>query len=204
MATVAQRLGQAPLVIRLRPHIELTSDQFFEFCQLNGDLRIERTAEGEVLIMAPAGGGSAYRELMLARQLSEWAEQDGAGVAFGPSVGFELPNVATRSPDASWVRKERLKTLPSERKEKFLPLCPDFAAEMLSPSDSLRTAKDKMQEYIDNGARLAWLIDPSERRIYIYRPGAEVELLENRDTVSGDPELPGFVLELRSIWELPF
>ncbi len=204
MATVAQRLEQAPLVIRLRPYIELDSDQFFEFCQLNGELRIERTAEGEILIMPPAGGGSAYRSLELAAQVREWAKRDGTGVAFDSSAGFDLPNGATRSPDASWVRKDRLKKLPSGKKEEFLPLCPDFAAEMLSPSDSLRAAKKKMQEYIDNGARLALLFDPWERRVYVYRPGANVDRLDNPRTVSGSPEMPGFALELRSIWELPF
>ena len=117
------------------------------------------------------------------------------------STGFDLPNGATRSPDAAWVRRSRLAALPEEQKARFLPLCPDFAIELRSPSDSLKTLQDKMQEYIDNGAQLGWLLDPSDRRVYVYRSGVAMECLENPATISGDPELPSFVLDLAKIWE---
>jgi Uma2 family endonuclease len=189
------------VVLRLKPVINLTDDQLVELCQLNSELRIERTAEGELLIMPPTVGETGAQESELNWQLRTWAKQDKTGVAFGSSAGFTLPNGAMRSPDAAWVRRSRLATLTRAQKQKFLPLCPDFVIELRSPSDSLRALQAKMEEYIANGAQLGWLLDPKERRAYIYRPQRQVERLENPATLLGDPELPGFVLDLREIWE---
>ena len=204
MKTVLDDLEIAPLVIQWPPTIDMTEDQFFDFCQINHDLRIERTSQGDIIIMAPAAGEASSRNLGLARQLGNWALRDGSGVAFDSSGGFTLPNGAVRSPDAAWVRKARLKSLTKKQKQQFLPLCPDFVVELLSPSDRLSTAKQKMQEYLENGARLGWLLDPQHRKVYVYCPGAEVRRLDNPKTLSGDPVLPGFVLDLKEIWDPGF
>jgi len=189
-----------PVVLQMRPIVELDGNQFFEFCQLNRDWRIERTAEGELVVMPPTGWKTGNYNLRISAVLLAWADQDGTGVATDSSTGFDLPNGATRSPDAAWVRRSRLAVLSDEQKARFLPLCPDFVIELRSPSDSLKILQDKMQEYIDNGAQLGWLLDPLDRRVSVYRPGAEVERLEDPVTVAGDPELPGFVLDLGKIW----
>lgn len=189
-----------PLVVRLRPVIDLTDDQFFEFCQINRDLRIERTAEGELLIMPPTGSGTGGRNFKLNGQLFVWTERDGTGMGFDSSTGFTLSNGAQRSPDAAWVKLERWNALTPEQQEKFAPIAPDFVVELRSKSDTLKDLQDKMQEYIDNGVRLGWLIDRKQRAVYIYRPGVPVQQLDNPETVSGDPELPGFVLRLSQIW----
>jgi Uma2 family endonuclease len=204
MTKVLPETEQAPLIIHLRPVIELTDDQFFEFCQINRDLRIERTAEGDLLIMPPEGGETGHRSILLGMFLTQWALQDGTGVTFGSSTGFNLPNGATRAPDAAWVRRSRLATLTTDQKQKFLPLCPDFVVEIRSPSDRLSIAQAKMQEYLDNGAPLGWLIDPQSRHVYVYRPNRPVERLENPATLAGNPILPGFVLDLQKIWETDF
>lgn len=195
--------ADARLVLRLRPVLELSDDQFFALAQLNRELRMERTAEGEVILMAPAGGEAGARNAGVTAQLWVWATRDRSGRAFDSSTGFILPNGATRSPDAAWVARERLAALTAEQRQKFLPLCPDFAIELRSPSDSLRVVQEKMREYLDNGARLGWLLDPRDRRVYIYRPGAPVERLDGPDRVSGDPILPGFMLDLREVWSVP-
>jgi Uma2 family endonuclease len=185
----------------MRPVVQLDDSQFFEFCQLNRDWRIERTAEGELVVMPPTGWKTGNYNLRVSAALLAWADQDGTGVATDSSTGFDLPNGATRSPDAAWVRRSRLATLTEEQKARFLPLCPDFVIELRSPSDNLKTLQAKMQEYIDNGAQLGWLLNPIDRRVYVYRPGVAVACLENPTTISGDPELPGFVLDLEKIWE---
>jgi Uma2 family endonuclease len=132
--------------------------------------------------------------------LQNWADADGTGIAFDSSTAFELPNGAVRAPDAAWVGRERLARLSEEEKQRFLPLCPDFVAELRSPSDSFVTIRMKMREYIEQGARLGWLVDPVERQVYVYRPGVPIEILEAPVTVSGDPVLPGFELALTRIW----
>jgi Uma2 family endonuclease len=189
-----------PLVLRTRPALEVSEDQFFEFCQLNGDLRIERTAEGEWLIMPPTGGGTGHRNANINWQLFSWARQDGTGLAYDSSTGFRLPNTATRSPDASWLLKERLAQIPAEQQERFIRLCPDFVLELWSPSDRLQDVQDKMAEYLANGARLGWLLYPPERRVYVYRPEVPVERLDQPEILSGEPVLRGFTLDLREIW----
>ena len=187
--------------IHLKPAIELTEDQFFALCQLNRDLRLERNAEGDIIVMPPTGGETGNRNAEITGQLVIWTKQDGTGAAFDSSTGFKLPNGADRSPDAAWVQKSRLAVLTQEEKQKFLPLCPDFVIELLSPSDELEEVKAKMDEYIENGARLGWLLEPRSRRVYVYRPGESVIMIENTGQISGEPELPGFVLNLREIWE---
>jgi len=189
------------LVVCIEPVINLTDDQFYEFCQLNRDLRIERTAEGELMIMPPAGGETSTRNSELNLQMRIWAKRDSTGVTFESSAGFTLPNGGVRSPDAAWIKRSRLAALTREQKRKFIPLCPDFAIELRSPSDSLSFLQAKMQEYIENGAQLGWLIDPEERRVYVYRPQGQVECLENPLRLSGEPILPSFILDLQAIWE---
>ena len=186
------------LILNLLPTIELTDDQFFQLCQHNRDLRLERTAEGELIIMPPTGWESGNRNAKLTTRLENWAETDGTGLTFDSSTGFKLPNGANRSPDASWVRRERLQALnPDPRK--FLPMAPDFAVELRSASDDLKTLQQKMQEYIDNGVRLCWLIDPQNQRVEIYRPRQNVEVLQSPTSLSGEDVLPNFVLDLAQI-----
>ncbi|MFP5269344.1 Uma2 family endonuclease [Coleofasciculus sp.] len=200
MTTVTTPVENSPLVLHLHPVINLTDEQFFEFCQINRDLRIERTATGELLIMPPTGSETGGRNFRLNGQLYNWTEQNGTGVGFDSSTGFTLPNGAKVSPDAAWVKLERWNALTPEQQQKFAPICPDFVVELRSASDNLTPLKTKMQEYIDNGALLGWLIDCKKQQVYIYRPGVAVECLDNPATVSGDPVLPVFVLDLSKIW----
>jgi len=185
----------------LQPYPEMNDEQFFDFCQRNRDLRIERTAQGEIIIIPPTGGETGNRNAELTGQARNWAKEDGTGKIFDSSTGFKLPNNADRSPDTAWVTRARLAQLSLEQKRKFIPLCPDFVAELRSPSDELEKVKAKMDEYIANGALLGWLIDPETRKVYVYRPNKPVEVLDNPQQVSGDPELPGFVLEMQESWE---
>lgn len=189
-----------PLVLQMSPAIEMTDDQFFEFCHLNQNLRIERTAKGELIIMPPTGSETGNRNFDLIVQLGIWARQDGTGIGFDSSAGFTLPNGATKSSDAAWIKLKRWNDISPEQRAKFAPICPDFVVELRSPSDNLQPLKDKLQEYIDNGASLGWLIDRKNRKVYIYCPQQEVECLDNPSTLSGGSLLPGFVLDLSTIW----
>ncbi len=203
--TRAERSEYAlPIVLRMSPVIRMTEKQFLAFCEMNDELRIERTAEGELEIMAPVHSDTGSKELEVAAQLRNWARRDSNGVAFGPSAGFTLPNGAMRSPDASWILKTRLAELTPERRRGFALICPDLVIEMRSSTDSPQRLQTKMDEYMANGARLGWLIDPRNRRVYVYRPNRDVEVVENPDTVSGEPELAGFTLELADVWGRPF
>ncbi|MDF5734127.1 MULTISPECIES: Uma2 family endonuclease [unclassified Nostoc] len=186
------------LILNLSPTIELTDEQFFQLCQNNRDLRLERTAEGELIIMPPTGWESGNRNSRLTQRLGNWADADGTGLAFDSSTGFKLPNGANRSPDASWVSQERLEAL-NPNPDRFLPIAPDFAVELRSASDSLKTVQQKMQEYIDNGVRLGWLINPQNQQVEIYRPGQDVEVLQSPSSLSGEDVLPGFLLDLAQI-----
>ena len=186
--------------IDLNSVIELTDDQFFELCQKNKELTFERTPQGDLIIMTPTGGETSNSNAGLTAQLWVWNSQSNLGIAFDSSGGFKLPNGANRSPDASWVKRERWEALTPEERQKFPPLCPDFVVELLSPSDSLKTTQEKMQEYIENGARLGWLINRKTWQVEIYRPGRDVEVLDSPDRLSGEDVLPGFVLKLESIW----
>lgn len=188
------------LTVNFNSIIQLTDEQFYQLCQDNSDLRFERNAKGELIIMPPAGGETSNRNGRLTQQLMNWTDADCTGIAFDSSGGFKLPNGADRSPDASWIKLERWNALTSEQQKKFPPICPDFVVELLSPSDSLKDTQDKMKEYIDNGALLGWLINRRNRQVEIYRPGEEVEVLENPERLEGEPILPKFVLNLEVIW----
>jgi Uma2 family endonuclease len=201
MTKVLPQVEIHPVVLKLMPAINLTDDQLFELCQLNRDWRIEYTAQGELIVMPPTGGETGSQNAEITFQVQLWTRGNQTGIAFDSSIGFKLPNGATRSPDAAWVRRSRLTGLTKEQKQKFLPLCPDFAIELRSPTDNLRAVLDKMQEYLDNGAQLGWLLDPLTRRVHVYRPERPPEIVEAPSTVSADPLLPGFVLDLRKVWE---
>ena len=188
----------------MQPAIDMSREQFFEFCQLNRDVRIERNAEGSIAVMAPTGGETGARSVLLVAALYRWAEEDGAGIAFDSSTGFELPNGAVRSPDAAWVLLRRLARLPAEGKERFPPLCPDFVIELLSPSDSRAALQRKMEEYRANGARLGWLIDPARRQVTIYRADGSPEQRAEPYVVTGERVLPGFSLDLAAICKPAF
>ncbi|HEX8070797.1 MAG TPA: Uma2 family endonuclease [Pyrinomonadaceae bacterium] len=194
-------ITSAGFVIHWPPPLTMTDEQFFLLARHNRDLRLERTAEGDLIVMPPTGGATGNRNMEINRQFGNWARTDGTGAAFDSSTGFKLPNGAERSPDAAWVRHERLAALTREQKEKFIPLCPDFALELRSPSDDLADVQAKLEEYIANGAQLGWLVDPQERRVHVYRPGAPPEILEHVESVAGAPVLPGFTLDLKEIWE---
>ncbi|MBW4477170.1 MAG: Uma2 family endonuclease [Tolypothrix brevis GSE-NOS-MK-07-07A] len=183
----------------LKLNIDLTDEQYFQLCQNNRDYRFEHTASGELLIMPPTGSDTGRRNVKITTQLDIWNSQNNLGEVFDSSTGFTLPNGAKRSPDASWVKIERWNALTPEQQESFAPLTPDFVIELRSRTDSLKELQDKMQEYIDNGASLGWLIDRKNKRVEIYRPLKDVEILENPATLSGEDVLPGFVLDLTAI-----
>ena len=188
------------LTVNLDSVMKMTDDQFFKLCQANRDLRFERNANGELIIMPPTGGETGNKNARITQQVMNWTDADGTGIAFDSSTCFKLPNGADRSPDASWIKLERWDALTDEEKQKFPPICPDFVIELLSPSDSLKTTQEKMKEYIDNGVRLGILINRKSRQVEIYRPGKEVEVLDFPATVSGEDVLKGFVLNLGMIW----
>ena len=188
------------ITLDLNPILQLTDEQFFQLCQHHRDYQFERTKLGELIIMTPTGSETSNRNFEIGVQLGIWNKKYKLGVAFDSSGGFKLPNGAERSPDASWVRKERWNALTPEQQRKFAPLCPDFVLELLSPTDSLPKTRAKMVEYIENNARLGWLINRRNKQVEIYRPGKEVEIRLSPVTLSGEDVLPGFVLELKEIW----
>jgi len=200
MTTLLIQTESIPLKVNLPAIAPMTPEQFYEFCLANRDLQIERTASGDVVIMPPAFSDTGNRNFNLAAQLWNWVEQDGTGIGFDSSSGFTLPNGATRSPDISWIKLERWNALTEEQKASFAPICPDFVIELRSSSDTLTSLQDKMQEYMANGALLGWLIDRKNLTVHVYRPNQEPEILDNPETVSGDPELPEFVLRMAKIW----
>lgn len=201
MSLIQSIIDIQPIIIHLGPLSQKMNDhEFFEFCQLNKDFRIERTSEGDLIIMPSAGGKTGRINFALNTLFGQWADKDGSGIGFDSSTGFTLPNGAKRSPDLSWVKLFRWESLTEEEKEEFPPLCPDFVVEIRSRSDSLISLQDKMQEYIDNGTQLGWLIDPIEKNVYIYRPPTSVCCLKNPKVISGDPIMPGLTLELGHVW----
>ena len=197
-------IPDVPGGLRLPPGVlNWSEEEFFHFCQSNRELRIERTAKGEILVMSPAGGYSGYQSGEVFRQLSNRALRDGTGVAFDSSTGFSLPNGGMRAPDAAWVRRSRLAELANAEKKRFLPLCPDFAIEVASPTDELSELTAKLEEYRECGLRLGWLILPASAEVQVYTPG-DVRTLDAPESLSGEPVLPGFVLDLRPIWNPSF
>ncbi len=202
----------SPLQLGLR----ITDEQFWQLCHQHQDLQFERTAEGELIIMSPTGGLTSDRNSEINFQLRLWNRQSKLGKVFESSGGFKLPNAANRSPDAAWVELSKWNSLTRQQQERFVPLCPDFVVELRSPSDALQpiqnkmtsdpaSAKDarecaRMQEYLANGTKLGWLIDPQRQVVEIYRPSQQVEILQSPNTVSGENILPGFSLDLAEIF----
>lgn len=202
--TQVEPLG--PIVLRLPADVQLTDGLLAELSSLNDALRLERNAQGELEILPPTHRIASRRNSRITGRLDLWTESDGRGEAYDSSGGFILPNGALRSPDASWVLKSRLAELTEEQKSGFPPISPDFVIELRSGSDSLRSLQRKMEEYIENGTRLGWLIDSvaPRQRVYVYRPGADVEILERPAALSGEPELLGFTLDLQFVWDQTF
>lgn len=196
-------LGNNAFKLNITAFRPISNNQFFDFCQQNRDLRIELTQEGDLIIMAPAGSGSSHKNALITYQLVGWSNQDGKGRSFDSSGGFILPSGAMRSPDACWISNNQLKNLSKTDWEKFLPLCPEFVIELRSASDSLRELQKKMLEYIENGAQLGWLIDPKEKRVYVYTPD-NLKVLENPKSVSAAPLLQDFNLDLEDIFKSIF
>ncbi|NES74356.1 MULTISPECIES: Uma2 family endonuclease [Okeania] len=188
------------LTIELNSVIEMTEEQFFQLCQKNPDLRFEKNAKGDLIIISPTGGETGSYNAALTSKIWIWNDQRKLGIVFDSSTGFKLPNGSNRSPDASWIPIEKWNNLTPEQRTKFLPLCPDFLIELMSPSDSLSKTREKMKEYLENGMQLGWLINPKNRQVEIYRVGKDVEILDSPEVLSGEDVLPGFILDMTRIW----
>jgi len=180
--------------------LTVTHEQLVQLALANRDLQLERTATGELIVMAPTGGTTGNKNLDIEGQLWFWNRQTKLGKTFNSSTGFHLPNGADRSPDAAWVRQDRWDTLTKEQQDGFVPLCPDFVLELRSKNDNMEPLRAKMREYLENGACLGWLIDRKNKKVEIYTPGRDVEVLDNPITLSGENVLPGFVLDLTEVW----
>jgi Uma2 family endonuclease len=187
------------LTLQLPLALKFTDEEFEQLVAANRDLRLELSSLGELVIMSPTGGETGNRNFEMYIDLGIWNRQNKLGKAFDSSTGFKLPNGATRSPDASWITQERWDGLTPQQRKKYLPLCPDFAVELVSESDDLADTQAKMQEYIQNGLRLGWLINPQDKQVEIYRSNQEVEILSSPTTLSGEDVLPGFLLDLANI-----
>ncbi len=188
------------LKLRFRPGLRLTDEAFWRLCRANPDLDLERSAEGELIIVAPAGADSDHRNAGIVAKLWIRNETNGdPGVVFGPSAGFTLPNTAIRGPDAAWISRERWEAAPEEDRKRFVHLCPEFVVEVRSPSDVKKDLREKMAEYIAQGAQLGWLIDPMGETVEVYRPDQPVVTLKRPASLSGEGVLPGFVLVLKGI-----
>ncbi len=177
-------------------NVDLTEEQFDHLCQENQDWKLERTAKGELIIMSPVGGRSGNREADLITDLNIWNRQTKLGIVFSSSTIFRLPNGGDRSPDVAWIRLDRWDALTPEKQEAFPPICPDFVIELRSRTDAIGPLRAKMQEYLNSGLRLGWLINPQEQQVEIYRPNSPVEIIPLPASLSGEDVLPGFVLEL--------
>ena len=182
--------------IKVPKSLQFTDDEFFDFCQENRDLRLERNVNGEIIIMAPTGGLTGKKNSKISAKIDYWNEMHGLGEVFNSSTGFYLPNGAMRSPDAAWIEKSRWEGLSYEEQEKFPPLCPDFVAELVSPSDSLKATQEKMDEWMANGCRLGWLLSPKEEKVFVYEGGSVIEITGYAQSISGGTVLPGFIFDL--------
>ena len=189
------------IAINLNPIIQLTDNQFYQLCRQNPEVKFERNAAGKLLIMPPTGGETGNRNFEMTADFVIWNRQTQLGVGFDSSTCFKLPNGANRSPDVAWIRQERWDALTPEQKEKFPPIAPDFVLELMSPSDTLKETQEKMQEYINNGVKLGWLINPKMRQVEIYRLGQPIEILASPQQLLGEDVLPGFILNLQIIWK---
>jgi len=190
-----------PARLFLNPELRMTDDDYFAFCMANPNVRFERTAQGEIIIVPPAGAESDNQSLEVGAQLLKWAKRDGRGRAFGSSVEFILPTGAALSPDAAWVSNARLSKLSKDQLRKFPPVVPEFVVEVMSPSDRLKPATEKMQEWLRGGVELAWLIDGGNQTVYIYRTGRnEPEQRVTLTRLAGESSVAGFELDLTDIW----
>jgi Uma2 family endonuclease len=180
---------------------ELDEEEFYEFCRINSELRIERTKEGAIIVMPPTYTKTGGKNFLLTANFGVWVKQDGTGRGFDSSTGFTLPNGAKRSPDVSWIRNGRWNALAERERERFARICPDFVVELRSETDSLKTLQAKMEEYLENGALLGWLLDPLKKQVHVYRHDTAVNVLDDPQTVSGEPLLHGFVLNVQEIWD---
>jgi Uma2 family endonuclease len=199
MVHCCRRATMPPFTLTLDPVLHLTDQQFFELCQLNRELKFERSAQGELIIMPPTGGETGWRNNSLSAQLWNWNQNTALGFAFDSSTGFHLPNGADRSPDVAWIAAERWNALTPGQKRGFPPIAPDFVIELRSPNDSLATLQAKMQEYLANGVQLGWLINPQDQQVEIYRQGQPNEVLTQPAQLEGEDVLPGFVMSLQGI-----
>jgi Uma2 family endonuclease len=193
-------LANLELPARIRLERPLTDEELMRFCAANEMVRVERDANGELIVMSPSGSGTGQKNSELNYQLTAWARETSSGVTFDSNAGFTLPDGSMRSPDAAWIAWPRWNALTKEEQDRFAPICPEFVIELRSPSDSLPELQAKMQLWIANGAELAWLIDPSRKAVEVYRPGREAEVLEGGSAVEGDGPVAGFVLELGRVW----
>jgi len=187
------------LTLKFRPGLRLSDEAFWRLCRANPDLRLERTADGELVVIPPAAPDSSSRNASITAQLWNWNQGAGLGVVFDSSAGFTLPNTAIRGPDAAWMARDRWDFLPQHERNRFSHICPDFVVELRSKSDAMKDLRFKMREYMAQGARLGWLIDPKTGTVEVYRPGRRVERLVRPDALSGEDVLPGFVLDLKGI-----
>lgn len=190
----------SPLILQLPSSIPMTDKQFFELCQINENLCIEKSADRKLIIRPLTDAETSNRNVEIITQLGIWIEKDSTGFGFGSNTGFVLPNGAIRSSNIAWIKKERWEVIPLEQRQKFAPICPDFIIELRAEIDDLKYLQDKMQEFIENGTKLAWLIDRKERKVYIYRPAQPEECLENPEQISDESVLFGFILNMGNIW----
>lgn len=194
-------LAEMPLPLRFRPEMPMSDEELMRFCAANDALRVERDANGEILVMTPAGSGTSRMNSRLTRLLDEWAEEDGRGVAFDSNGGFTLPDGSMRAADAAWVSSKRWDALSASDQARFAPLCPDFVIELRSPNDSLSELKAKMEHWIANGAQLGWLIDPEEKTVHVYRQGDLPEVHHHPTSVQGSGIVAGFELVMARVWD---
>lgn len=199
---MTQTNSSPAIPVNIPPTLTLTvsHEQFVQLAIANRDLQLERTATGELIVMPPTGSDTGNRNSDIAGQLWLWNRQTRLGKTFDSSTGFHLPNKADRSPDAAWVSQERWDALTPEQRKGFAPLCPDFVLELRSESDNIELLRAKMKEYMENKARLGWLIDRKNKKVELYRQGQKVEVLDRPLTLSGENVLPGFVLDLTEMW----
>ena len=194
-------LAEMPLPFRFRPEKPMTDEELMRFCAANDLLRVERDANGEILVMTPAGINTSRMNMRIGRLLDEWAEQDGRGIAVDSNGGFTLPDNSVRAADAAWLLKSRWNELSQADQARFSPLCPDFVIELRSPSDNIADLEAKMKQWIANGAQVAWLIDPERKLVGIYRPGEQSEIHHHPTSVQGSGVIAGFELVMARIWE---
>ncbi|MEM6836960.1 MAG: Uma2 family endonuclease [Cyanobacteria bacterium P01_C01_bin.120] len=188
------------VLIQIPSALRITDGQFLELVRANPDLRMERTAEGELIVMSPTGSEGGNYNAELTTDFGIWNRQVKLGKIFDSSTGFKLPNGATRSPDTAWIKQARWNALTPKQRQGFAPICPDFVLELASETDDIKILQAKMQEYLENGCSLGWLIDPKTRQVEIYRPDQKVEVLQNPKSLSGEDILPGFTLNLATLF----